>query len=177
MVGLIQIDQASIRHLRSVRTKVRRAGRSVSTAGPAFRQMDREIDQLIRENFANLEGGGVSWDELSTWTEFARFREEGWYAHPPTADAIGRWTQTMYHGLLGRGVNGEKVITPELYERRYLGEENEGPNTGLRAQIFHEGHGGEHPQPARPFWGDRERTGIAVRVLQTYYRGIAGRFE
>jgi len=148
--------------------KVRAARRLVEDNRPAFREMGKRIDKLIRDNFSKMQGGGVPWAPLSETTENARWWRSGWYARTPKSeDEVGRWTDRMFDGLMGRGALGRTLTTNKSYSRVYFGMDRE-PN-GKRVQWFHEGTA---DQPERPFWKKDERSDIARQVMEERLKGV-----
>lgn len=153
-----------------VAAKMRKAAKNAKTPGRAFRKVDKAIDKMIRTNFANNSGGGVPWQNLSDWTEEDRFKERNWYRQVPLADGIGRWTDSMFQGVMGRGRLGQKQFGETVYRRTYIGLAGGIGPREKRVEWFHEGHGGEHPQPERPFWAEGERSLIAKRVMTAHFK-------
>lgn len=157
------------RRLGELRSKAAYSARAARTNKPGFLAVDKAIDAIVRNSFRDQPG----WAPLAEWTEEARFEERDWYSQPPTReDEIGRWTDTMYQGLLGRGARGSKVYKEDRYERRYdMSEVFRGRNVGDRVVEFHEG---TSTQPARPLWKDRERSAAAVAAMTTSFRTRIG---
>jgi len=149
-----------------IRKAFRSSARSVKSMKGAFRQIGREIDVVIKDRFL-----GKQWAPLSARTIDARFREIGYYGEVvPRQDRIGRWSDDMYQGLLGRGVLGETIVEHDEYFRNYV-------DPGPRSERVNWFHKGTRIQPARAFWRDFERSQIANDTLREYMTArVTGRF-
>ena len=149
-----------------IRDAFRQSARSTETLKGPLRRVAREIDALIKESFT-----GKRWAPWSERTEQARFKETGYYGEvPPRADSIGRWSDDMFEGLLGRGLLGDTIVETDELIRTYT---DHGPRAS-RVVWFHEG---TKNQPARPFWRERERSEIAKRVIREHFSSrVTSRF-
>jgi hypothetical protein len=152
----------------SIRRRMRQASRRIGDQRGIFRKVDKAIDRIVRESFDR------GWPErpwaLATFE--ARQRESGYYARTPrTTTEVGRWTDDMYEGLLGKGVLGEKRFRNRLYIRAY----RDRGSRGTRVVWFHEGN---ENQPARPFWAPKERSLVARKIFrEEMAERIGGLFE
>jgi len=142
-----------------IRDAFRASARSSRSLKGAFRQMGREIDAVIKDRFT-----GKQWAPLTPRTIDARFREIGYYGEVvPRQDKIGRWSDDMYQGLLGRGVLGEIVVEADEYFRNYV-------DNGPRANRVIWFHRGTRIQKPRPFWREYQRSEIANDTLREYFK-------
>lgn len=134
---------------------------------PGFKAVGRKLDAQIRTAFR----AGWPNKPLSATTLDQRARNSGWYSQSG-GGKTGRWTSTMYQGLLGLPPRGRIEMTPTSYSRIYKlsGESFRGRDVARRVVWFHEGNPrAEKPQPARPIWKPGQRSRIAAGVMEAFF--------
>jgi hypothetical protein len=159
---------------RTAAEKMRLSSNALGNFKPAFREIGKDIDALIRRNFDS----GWPGAPLRPFTLRNRAGRRGYYRREPRVRGrVGRWTDRMYKGLLGQSPHGRILMGTFNYGRVY----EDSSDRARRVTWFHEGIAGSADEPSqlpRPFWKELERTDLAIRGMSRYIDSrVTGRFR